>query len=228
MRIQGLHSWNLTPTEAVALQRELAGRVDTSRPLGKCDIVAGADVSYSRFSPTCYAAVVVLRTHDWTIIETQGAVADSKFPYVPGLLTFREAPVLLDAFRKLRHTPDAVILDGQGRAHPRRIGFAAHMGLWLNLPTVGCAKSRLLGTFAEPGLKAGSRTQLMDHGEVIGRVVRTKDNVKPVFVSIGNKVDLPSAVRLVLRCCNGYRIPEPTRQAHLHVNALRRAGSGSL
>jgi deoxyribonuclease V len=223
MRISPLHSWNLTPKEAVALQRELAGRVDTSRPLGQCEIVAGADVSYNRFSPTCYAAVVVLRTRDWTLIETQGAVSESKFPYVPGLLTFREAPVLLEAFRKLRTMPDAVMLDGQGRAHPRRLGFAAHMGLWLNIPCVGCAKSRLIGTYAEPGMRAGSRTQLMDHGEVIGSVVRTKDHVKPVFVSIGNKIDLASAVRLVLRCCNGYRIPEPIRQAHLHVNALRRA-----
>ena len=134
MRIQQLHSWNLTPREAVALQRELTGRVDTTLPLGKCDIVAGADVSYNRFSPTCYAAVVVLRARDWTIIETQGAVSDSKFPYVPGLLTFREAPILLQAFRKLNNVPDAVILDGQGRAHRAArlrgaYGFVARLAL---------------------------------------------------------------------------------------------------
>ncbi len=225
MKIEPLHSWDLTPTEAVALQRELADRVDTTTPLGECELVAGADVSYNRFSPTCYAAVVVLRTRDWTVVETQGTVQDSPFPYIPGLLTFREAPVVLEAFRKIRHVPDAVMLDGQGRAHPRRIGFAAHTGLWLNLPTVGCAKTRLLGTHEEPGAKAGSQTPLMDRGEVIGSVVRTKDNVKPVFISIGNRIDLASAVKLVLRCCNGYRLPEPTRQAHLRVNELRRRGS---
>jgi deoxyribonuclease V len=226
MKIQALHSWDLTPTQAVALQRELAGRVDARLPLTRCDLLAGADVSYNRFSPTCYAAVVVLRTADWTVVETQGAVRDSSFPYVPGLLTFREAPVLLEAFARLQNTPDAVMLDGQGLAHPRRLGFAAHMGLWLDLPCVGCAKSLLIGTYKEPAARAGSRTQLVDRGEVVGSVVRTRDNVKPVFVSVGHRIDLASAVRLVLRSCRGYRLPEPARQAHLQVNALRRAATG--
>jgi len=228
MRIEPLHSWDLTPTEAVAIQRELAGRVDACTPLPPCILVAGADVSYNRFSPTCYAAVVVLRVDDCTIIETQGAVCDTHFPYVPGLFSFREAPVLLKAFGKLQSVPEAVIFDGQGLAHPRRLGLASHMGLWLNLPCVGCAKSLLTGTFKEPAMKAGSRTRLVDRGEVVGSVVRTRDNVKPVFVSIGHKIDLPSAVRLVLRACRGYRLPEPTRQAHIHVNALRRAASGGV
>jgi deoxyribonuclease V len=122
--------------------------------------------------------------------------------------------------------PDAAIFDGHGLAHPRRMGFVCHVGLWLDLPCLGCAKSRLTGTYKEPGPRAGSLSPLVDRGEVVGSVVRTKDNVKPVFVSVGHKIDLPSAVRLVLRACQGYRLPEPTRQAHLHVNALRRQGSG--
>ena len=172
-----------------------------------------------------YAAVVVLRTSDWTIIETQGAVRASPFPYIPGLLSFREAPALLEAFAKLRTVPDAVVLDGQGLAHPRRLGLACHVGLWLDLPCVGCAKSLLTGKYKEPGKRAGSLAPLVDRGEVVGNVVRTKDNVKPLFVSAGHKIDLPSAVRLVLEGCRGYRLPEPTRQAHLHVNALRRQGN---
>jgi deoxyribonuclease V len=226
MNIRPLHSWDLAPSEAVALQLELAAQVETRTPLSRCDLIAGADVSYNRFSPIFYAAVVVLRTDDWTIVETQGAVRESPFPYVPGLLSFREAPVLLEAFAKVKMVPDAVMCDGQGVAHPRRLGLASHLGLWLQVPCVGCAKSLLTGTFKEPGRKAGSLSPLMDHGEVIGNVVRTKDNVKPLFISAGHKIDLPSSVRLVLSACQGYRLPEPTRQAHLHVNALRRAGTG--
>jgi deoxyribonuclease V len=226
MNIQPLHRWDLDPTEAVALQRELAGRVETHTPLVPCKLVAGADVSYNRFSPIFYAAVVVLRTDDWTVVEEQGAVRESPFPYIPGLLSFREAPVLLEAFAKLETVPDAVMCDGQGIAHPRRLGLASHVGLWLDLPCVGCAKSLLTGKYKEPGKKASSLAPLVDRGEVVGDVVRTKDNVKPLFVSAGHKIDLPSAVRLVLEACQGYRLPEPTRQAHLHVNALRRAGKG--
>jgi deoxyribonuclease V len=226
MNIPPLHSWDLTPTEAVALQRELAARIDARSPLTHYELVAGADVSYNRFSPTFYAAVVVLRGCDWSIVEVQTAVRESAFPYIPGLLTFREAPAVLEAFAKLQHVPDAVMIDGQGQAHPRRIGYAAHVGLWLDLPTVGCAKSLLLGTYKEPKQKVGSLAPLRDKDEVIGQVVRTRTKVKPLFVSVGHKIDLASAVRLVLSSCQGYRLPEPTRQAHLYVNALRREASG--
>ncbi|HYV37421.1 MAG TPA: endonuclease V [Gemmataceae bacterium] len=145
-----------------------------------------------------------------------------KFPYVPGLLSFREGPVLLEAFAKLRTTPDAVMIDGQGFAHPRRMGIACHIGLFLDVPTLGCAKSLLVGKYKEPGKKRGSLAPLLDKDDIIGSIVRTRDKVKPVFVSIGHKIDQASAVRLVLQCAQGFRIPEPTRQAHLHVNALRR------
>jgi deoxyribonuclease V len=222
MKIHQLHSWDLTPKEAVALQRELAGRVDTRVPLQRCDLIAGADVSYNRFSPIFYAAVVVLRTSDWSIVETQEVVRHSPFPYVPGLLSFREGPALVEAFRKLQCRPDAVMIDGQGIAHPRRFGIASHLGLWLDVPTLGCAKSLLIGKYKEPGKRRQSMTRLMDRDDVIGSIVRTRDTVKPVFVSVGHKIDQASAVRLVLQSARGYRIPEPTRQAHLHVNVLRR------
>jgi deoxyribonuclease V len=222
MRIEPLHSWDLTFSEAAALQRQLAERVDSRTPLTGCDLVAGADVSYDRFSHRFYAGVVVLRTDDLSIVEAQGVVREVTFPYVPGLLSFRETPALLDAFSKLESEPDAVILDGHGYSHPRRFGYACHVGLWLDRPSVGCGKTRLIGTYKEPGPKAGSVAPLKDADEIIGQVVRTKTGVKPVFVSVGYKIDLRSAVELVLATSRGYRLPEPTRQAHLHVNALRR------
>jgi deoxyribonuclease V len=225
MRIHCLHSWDLTPSEATALQRELAGQVDARTPLTQCKLVAGADASYSRFSDVLYAAVVVVRVDDGTVVEKQQAVQRVTFPYVPGLLAFREAPALLEAFAKIESEPDAVMLDGHGFAHPRRLGLACLVGLWLDRPCLGCAKSRLIGTYKEPGVKAGSLAPLRHGEEVIGSIVRTKPRVKPVFVSVGHKIDLPSAVRVVLRNVHGYRIPEATRQAHLHVNAIRRAAS---
>src|SRR5262249_45574775 len=206
----------------VALQRELAAQVDTRTPLVRCELVAGADVSYDRFSNIVFAGLVVIRTEDGAVVERQGAVSEARFPYVPGLLSFRETPALLEAFAKVQSELDAIMLDGHGYSHPRRCGFACHIGLWLDRPCIGCAKTRLVGTYKVPGQKAGAVASLYDRNEVIGTVLRTKDRVKPVFVSVGHKIDLPSAVEAVLGPCRGYRLPEPTRQAHLHVNALRR------
>jgi deoxyribonuclease V len=222
MKVHRLHPWDLTPTEAVALQRELAARVDARTPLTKFDLVAGADVSYARFSSVFYAGVVVLRTLDWAVVETQSAVRESPFPYVPGLLSFRESPAVLEAFAKVKSEPDVVMFDGHGYAHPRRFGIACHIGLCLDRPTLGCAKSLLVGSYKDLGDKPGSVAPLTDHGETIGYAVRTKARTKPVFATVGHKIDLPSAARAVLASCRGYRIPEPTRQAHRHVNALRR------
>jgi len=219
--MQPLHAWNLTPTEAIALQRELVRKIDVSKPLTKCELIAGADCSYNRFSPKFYAAVVVLRTSDWSVVETQGIVGESAFPYIPGLLSFREVPSVLQAFAKLEHRPDAVMADGQGRAHPRRLGLACHLGLWLQIPCFGCAKTRFIGEFDAPGLAKGSTSPLLDKGEIVGSVVRTKNKTNPVFVSPGHLIDLPSAVYWTLQSAQGYRIPEPTRQAHLHVNQMR-------
>jgi deoxyribonuclease V len=222
MKLPKPHSWDLTPTEAVALQRELADRVVTDTPVTSCKLIAGADCSYNRFSPTMYAGVVVLRADDLSVVERKGAVAQTTFPYVPGLLSFREIPVLLKAFAKLEQTPDVVVYDGQGFAHPRRIGIASHLGLSLGVPVIGCAKTRLVGSYEEPGAEAGSSSPLVHHEELIGRVVRTKAGVKPVFVSVGHLIDIDSAVRWALAATRRHRLPEPTRLAHLYVNQLRR------
>lgn len=222
MHIPKLHSWDLTPADAVALQKKLARRVKTTAPISTCDLIAGADVSYRRFSPTFYAGVVVLRVSDWSVVEQQSAIGECAFPYIPGLLSFREAPILLEVFAKLKHRPDAVMIDGQGFAHPRRFGIACHLGVWLRIPTIGCGKTRLIGDFDAPGPNAGDASPLRHKDEIIGSALRTKPRTNPLFISIGHKIDLESAVRLVLASCQGYRQPEPTRRAHLFVNELRR------
>jgi deoxyribonuclease V len=222
MKIHPLHSWDVTVAEATALQRELAAQVDVRPAVKHCELIAGADISYNRFSPTMYAAVVVLRMDDMSIVEVRGAVAETTFPYQPGYLSFREAPTLIEAFARVESEPDAVMFDGQGIAHPRRLGLASHVGLWLQKPSLGCAKSRLVGRFGTLPRQAGSVMPLTLDDEQLGMVVRTKTGVQPVYVSPGHLIDIASSVDLALRSCRGYRIPEPTRQAHLHVNALRR------
>jgi deoxyribonuclease V len=226
MKFRRLHDWDLTETEAVALQRELASQVDVTPPLRRCELIAGADVSYNRFSDVIYAGVVVWQKSDGAVIERQSAVTETHFPYVPGLLSFREAPALLQAFAKVESEPDVVMLDGQGIAHMRRMGIASHIGLWLDRPTVGCAKSRLYGRHEDPAPEAGSTSPLTAKQQVIGQVVRTKDRVSPVYVSPGHRIDMASAVQVVLASVRKYRLPEPTRQAHLFVNEERRKGSG--
>jgi deoxyribonuclease V len=223
MKFKTLHSWDLTPTQAVALQRELASKVDDRSPLGPCRLIGGADVSYTRFTSTLYAAVVVLRADDLSVVEKQFAVQETRFPYVPGLLSFREAPALLQAFSRLQCEPDVVLFDGQGLAHPRRFGLACHVGLWLDRPTLGCAKSLLCGEVKWLRVKAGSASPLRDKDEVVGMAVRTRHRVKPVYVSAGHRIDLTGAVHVTLQSCGGYRLPEPTRQAHLFGNELRSA-----
>jgi deoxyribonuclease V len=222
MQFRSLHTWNVTPVEAVQIQRQLATQVDVRSPLLKWDIVAGADISYNLRSPIMYASVIVIDTRDWRMIETADAVETVHFPYVPGLLSFREAPALLSAFQKLRTVTDVVMLDGQGVAHPRRLGLACHIGLWLDVPCFGCAKSLFVGKFRPPGVTAGALSPLMDGDEQIGYAVRTRAKVQPVIVSAGHRIDLASAVRVTLATGRGYRIPEPTRLAHLRVNELRR------
>jgi deoxyribonuclease V len=222
MHIKRLHSWNVTPKEAVQLQLRMANRIDARASLTRIELVAGADIAYDLVTKEMYATVLVYRLSDHQVIETQDVILATKFPYVPGLLTFREAPALLKAFAKLKSTPDVVMIDGQGLAHPRRIGLASHIGLWLDMPTVGCAKSRLIGTFKEPRKRAGSLSPLMDDEEQVGYVVRTRHGVNPLFISVGHKIDLASAVRVVLATGRGYRIPEPTRLADIRVDELRR------
>jgi deoxyribonuclease V len=226
MKIPRLHSWKLTPKEAVALQRRLADRIDRTWPLGRCDLIAGADVSCNRFGHVIVAGVVVWRATDGAVLERRSVVAEVDFPYIPGLLTFREAPATIRAFRKIRLRPDIVLIDGHGFSHPRRIGLASHVGLWLGVPTVGCAKTRLCGTFEPPAVKFGASQPLTDHGEVVGAVVRTKPRAHPLFVSTGNLINTAGAVKAVLTAIRGYRLPEPTRLAHLFVNEERRKRLG--
>lgn len=217
-----LHAWNLSPTQAVAMQKELRERVQmTPLDISRVRTVAGADISFNKFSETIYAGIVVLKFPELEIIERTGVVTTTKFPYIPGLLSFREIPALLEAWEKLQHMPDVLVCDGHGIAHPRRLGIAAHAGLWLGIPTIGCAKSVLVGQFEEPEITRGSRSPLVHYGEIIGAALRTKNKVQPVYVSPGNLCDLESAVELLLRCDTGYRLPEPTRRAHLFVNELR-------
>lgn len=226
MKFRRLHDWDLSESEAIALQRELATQVDVTLPLGPCELIAGADVSYNRYSDTIYAGVILWRVSDGKVVERQSAVTETHFPYVPGLLSFREAPALLAALAKVEAEPDVVMLDGQGIAHPRRMGIASHVGLWLDRPTVGCAKSKLYGRYDEPAPEAGSISPLVAGKQMIGEVVRTKDRVSPVFVSPGHRIDMASSVRAVLTAVRGYRLPETTRQAHNYVNDVRREGGG--
>ena len=216
-----LHDWNLSPREAVALQRELRHRVLDVAPTRPIELVAGADISFDKFSETIYAAIVVLRLPTLEIVEEQGIVTTTQFPYVPGLLSFRELPALLEVWKKLQTVPDCVVFDGQGLAHPRRFGIACHAGLWLDIATIGCAKSVLVGKFDDPELERGSWSPMIDKNETVGAALRTKNKVNPVYVSVGHKTNLAGAIDLMLRCDGGYRVPEPTRRAHLLVNELR-------
>lgn len=222
MLFKELHPWDLTPTKAVALQKELAGQVSLTNAFPvNLQTVAGVDVSYRIHGKRFHAAVVVMDYLSMEILETVSASGEINFPYVPGLLSFRELPILLQAFRDVDIVPDLILADAQGIAHPRRLGLASHLGLWLDLPTIGCAKSRLCGTSAGVDTNRGEWSPLSVEGEVIGRVVRTKQGVKPLYVSPGHKINVKAAADIALACCRGYRLPEPTRQAHLLSNRVR-------
>ncbi len=216
------HRWDLSPTEAIALQRELSRQVRLTPLAKEPETIAGADLSFHRFSNIVDAGIVVLRLRDLSILDSSHVRTTAPFPYLPGLLSFREAPPLLEAWERLHIKPDVLMLDGHGTAHPRRFGLACHLGLWLDLPTIGCAKQRLAGQALDPPLTRGGSSPLEAASEVIGMVVRTRDRVAPVYVSPGHRIDLATAVRLVLASTLRHRQPEPTRQAHLLVNQLRR------
>jgi deoxyribonuclease V len=221
MRVSKLHPFALSPAEARRLQGELAPRV-TAGPaldLSRVRYVAGADVSTQ--GDRGYATVAVLSFPGLSVVEVRGFEAPLEIPYVPGLLAFREIPPVVGALEAVESPVDVMILDAQGLAHPRGLGLASHLGLFLDVPTVGCAKSRLVGEHEEPGPEKGSTTDLVYRKKVVGRVVRTRAGVSPVYVSVGNRIDLDSTVDLVLACCTKYRLPETTRQAHNAANRLR-------
>ncbi len=221
------HSWNVTPLEARQIQESLCQRVDvTPLPdLSQIKTVAGLDVSYAKETNRCYAAVVVTRGPDWEPIEQATAMLDATFPYVPGLLSFREGPALIQALSMLKHAPDLFLFDGQGLAHPRRFGLACHLGVLFDHPAVGCAKRRLTGEHDIPGNTPGAWTPLRDEqtNELIGAVTRTRRNVKPVYVSIGHQLSLDQAIEIVLQTQTRYRLPEPIRMAHRLSNEIRLA-----
>ncbi len=216
-----LHRWDLVPQEAIALQESLRHRVVLSATARAPQTIAGADIAIDTVGNEGIAGVVVYRYPDLQEVERQSARRRIDFPYIPGLLAFREIPILLEAFSRLQVLPDLVLVDGQGVAHPRGLGIASHLGLWLERPTIGCAKSRLVGEYDEPLPSAGSRTPLRLHGRVVGAVLRTRDRVQPIFVSPGHLIDLEGAVRVVLACCDGFRIPKPTREADRYVGEVK-------
>lgn len=215
--IRHLHDWDLTPQAAIQIQRELAAQVITDQPLtlDAIALVAGVDVSVK--DDVSRAAVVVLSYPALSVVEIARATVPTPFPYIPGLLSFREGAVILAAMQQIQRTPDVFIFGGMGIAHPRRIGIASHIGLFIDRPTVGCGKSRLLGTHPLLAAGKGAWQPLMDQGQTIGAVLRTRTNVKPVYVSPGHRATLDTARELVLRCTTRYRLPEPIRAAHNHA-----------
>lgn len=216
------HSWRLTPRSAIAVQHRLAREVAVTPNRASLRFVAGLDAAFSKDGTNCIAGVVLWDALKHCVIEQHTAVRPVRFPYIPGLLSFREAPALLAALRKLRQIPDVLLCDGQGRAHPRRFGIACHLGVLCDLPAIGCAKSRLIGSHAEVAVARGSHVPLLDEDETIGEVIRTKEGCRPVFVSAGHQVSLAQARKLVLATVIRYRLPEPTRLADRLVARAKR------
>jgi deoxyribonuclease V len=230
MKVSPLHPFDLSPKEGIEVQRRLSEQLIIKPLKKKVALIAGIDAAYDKGGGRMFAGVVVFSFPALIPIEEVWVETEVHFPYIPGLLTFREAGAVLKALSLIKTSPDLFIFDGQGIAHPRRMGIAAHLGLTINRPSIGCAKSRLVGRFSPVGEKRGSSSLLYHRGEVVGAVVRTRHRVRPVFVSPGHLIDLPDAVSLVLACARGYRLPEPTRQAHLLVSRVKReikGGEGS-
>lgn len=217
------HSWDVTPTEAVQLQYTLKEKVRIEPLKKSIRVIAGVDVSLNMFEKDIYAGVVLLSYPDMTVIGHSVVKGRTEFPYIPGLLSFREIPALLECFAKLPQLPDLVMVDGQGIAHPRHFGIASHLGVLLDAPTIGCGKSRLYGQFVEP-IVPGESTAITDPktGELLGMALKSKTRSNPLIISPGHKVSIAQALEIAKTCLRGYRLPEPTRQAHLLVNAFRK------
>ncbi len=221
MKHLALHSWDVTPEQARQIQLQLRSRLELADRLGDIRFVAGADIALDSEAGIGIGGVVIYRWPGLAEVERQFARRKLTFPYVPGLLAFREAPVLLDAFEKLRSEPDLIFYDGHGYSHPRRFGITCHLGILLDRPTIGCAKSRLVGYFEEPPSGAGASTPLYDGEERIGAVLRTRAKVQPIFISQGHRVSLDTAVAWALKVTDGYRIPKPTREADHFVEMVK-------
>ncbi len=221
LKINQLHHWNVSPKEAVKIQKSLADKILIRPRPAHLNYIAGADIAYNKRSNYFFAAVVILDYSTLETVEIQTASGISTFPYISGLLSFREIPLLIKCFEKISIIPDVVMCDSQGYAHPRRFGLACHLGLLLNLPTIGCAKSRLIGDGKLPDYRKGNYTDLIDKNELIGAILRSKDNTNPLFISPGHLININKSVEIVLKSCVRYRIPEPTRRAHIEVNRVR-------
>lgn len=221
MQITYQHDWHPSTVAATQLQKQLASQVSQRPMTDDVHLIAGIDVSVSR-SGEGTAAVVILDYPGLQLVESKNLRGQIDFPYIPGLLSFREIPLVLKTCEQITNVPDLIFVDGQGIAHPRRFGIASHLGLLLDIPTIGCAKSRLYGTHQTPGIQAGNFAELLDsNNDVIGVALRTRDGIRPLYVSIGHKISLEQSIRWVLACCRGFRLPEPARMAH-------RAAGGNL
>lgn len=227
METKILHSWNVSPQEAFLIQKRLKKRISLTPKGERIQRVGAGDVSYSKEDDRLFGVMVVFSFPDLKLVDQAWGVGSVHFPYVPGLLSFRECPILLEAAEKIHQSPDVWIFDGQGIAHPRGMGLASHMGLLLDCPSIGCAKKRLLGFHGQLGPQKGDFQMLIFEERVVGAVLRTRHRTKPLYVSPGFRIDLEGAVGLVLRTCTRYRMPEPLRQAHLLSNRIRDEMTGS-
>ena len=209
-----LHSWNVSVEEAIRIQETLRDRIILKNTSLKVRTIGGGDVAYSKSDHLLFGAIVILSFPEMEILDTATCDGKVPFPYIPSLLSFREGPILIKTFQKLKIKPDVVIYDGQGIAHPRGMGLASHMGLWFDLPCIGCAKTPLLDEFISPGPFKGNFEWIRKEREKVGAVLRTKEKVKPLFISPGHRVDLMTSIQLILESCRGFRFPEPIRKAH--------------
>jgi len=225
LKMNPLHSWNVGVKEAIRIQEVLKDKIILEKGLSKVRTIGGGDVAYSKNGNRLFGAIAVFSFPELEVIDMATADGKIAFPYVPGLLSFREGPILIKTFQRLRIKPDVMIFDGQGIAHPRRMGLASHMGLWLDLPSIGCAKTPLLKEFINPEPSKGCFEWIRQEGKKVGAVLRTKEKVKPLFVSPGYRIDLLMSIRLILESCQGFRIPEPLRKAHQASLLLRREAS---
>ncbi len=225
MKVRSHHPWNLSPQEAMEVQKELAPEVrEEPLPWDRLKLVAGVDVSFARGSSTGFAGAVAMEYPSLQVVEKAGARGTFTMPYIPGLLSFRETPLIIKAMENLKNYPQVILVDGNGVAHPRGLGLASHLGIILDIPTVGCAKSRLLGHHLESGSQKGEWVPWYHQDRLLGAVVRSREGTKPIYVSVGHRVTLEDVLQLVLSCCPRYRIPEPIRAAHREVNRLREKG----
>ncbi len=220
-QMKSLHPWNVDVKEAIQIQENLRNRIILENTFTEIRTVGGADVAYSKDRHSLYAAIAVLSFPKMELLDITTAHGEISFPYFSGLLSFREGPILIKAFQKLKMKPDVMIYDGHGIAHPRGFGLASHLGLWLDIPSISCAKTPLLNNFTYPGSSKGSFELIRKEGKEVGAVLRTKQNVKPVFISPGHRIDLQTSIQLVLATCHGFRTPEPLRRAHQASRILR-------